>query len=106
MTAAGNIAFGLRMQGKRGDAVRRQVEKMLALVGLEPERLAALAERTGGWWCEADVRDGAAVRRAAAGAAERFGGIDVVVANAGIAAVAPLAEGVGGFIAEFGSAKQ
>jgi len=35
MTAAGNIAFGLRMQGKRGDAVRRQVEKMLALVGLE-----------------------------------------------------------------------
>ena len=59
----------------------------LALVGLEPERLEALAGELGAaaaWW-EADVRDAAALRQAVDAAAERLGGIDVVVANAGIA---------------------
>ena len=63
----------------------------LALVGLEPERLEALsAELRGehadrvGWW-EADVSDAAAVQRAVGAAVERFGGLDVVMANAGIA---------------------
>jgi NAD(P)-dependent dehydrogenase (short-subunit alcohol dehydrogenase family) len=59
----------------------------LALVGLEPELLERLASELGdgaAWW-EADVRDTAAVGRAVDAAAERFGGIDVVMANAGIA---------------------
>ena len=60
----------------------------VALVGLEPEELerraAELGERA--WWYEADVRDLEAMQAAAAGAVERFGGIDVVIANAGIAA--------------------
>jgi len=60
----------------------------LALVGLEPERLAALANELGPGhlWIECDVTDGAAMRRAAAQAVEALGGLDVVVANAGIAA--------------------
>ena len=59
----------------------------LALVGLEPERLAALAAELGEGhaWFECDVTDQAALERAVAGTVERLGGIDVVVANAGVA---------------------
>jgi NAD(P)-dependent dehydrogenase (short-subunit alcohol dehydrogenase family) len=58
----------------------------VALVGLEPEELerraAELGERA--WWYEADVTDLAAMQAAVAGAVERFGGLDIVMANAGI----------------------
>jgi NAD(P)-dependent dehydrogenase (short-subunit alcohol dehydrogenase family) len=59
----------------------------LSLVGLEPERLEALAEElpTETAWFECDVTDWSALEAAAAGTVERFGGIDVVIANAGIA---------------------
>ena len=58
----------------------------VALVGLEPERLEALADRLGerAAFFEADVTDRDALDAAVAGAVERFGGIDVAVANAGI----------------------
>jgi NAD(P)-dependent dehydrogenase (short-subunit alcohol dehydrogenase family) len=60
----------------------------VALVGLEPDRLRALAEELGAGasWREADVRDGAALRSAIDDCAKVMGGIDIVVANAGIAA--------------------
>jgi NAD(P)-dependent dehydrogenase (short-subunit alcohol dehydrogenase family) len=59
----------------------------LALVGLEPDELARVAEQCGPAtaWFECDVTDWQALERATAGAVERFGGIDAVVANAGIA---------------------
>jgi NAD(P)-dependent dehydrogenase (short-subunit alcohol dehydrogenase family) len=59
----------------------------LALVGLEGEQLEALAGELGAdhLAVEADVTDQDALDRAVAQAVERFGGIDVVVANAGIA---------------------
>ena len=57
----------------------------LALVGLEPERLGIVASEVDGFWYEADVTDSAAVATAVAGAAEALGGLDVVVANAGVA---------------------
>lgn len=59
----------------------------LALVGLEPDELAAVAAACGpdAAWFEADVTDAAALQAAVDGAVERFGGIDVVIANAGIA---------------------
>ena len=59
----------------------------LSLVGMEPERLAALAAELGPAhrWFECDVTDQAALDRAVAGTLEAMGGIDVVVANAGIA---------------------
>ncbi|HEX5145894.1 MAG TPA: SDR family oxidoreductase [Conexibacter sp.] len=59
----------------------------LALVGLEPDELRQVAARCGpdAAWFEADVTDRAAIEAAVQGAVERFGGIDVVIANAGIA---------------------
>ncbi len=58
----------------------------VALVGLEPERLEALAARLGdrAAFFEADVTDREALDAAVEGAVERFGGIDVAIANAGI----------------------
>jgi NAD(P)-dependent dehydrogenase (short-subunit alcohol dehydrogenase family) len=59
----------------------------LALVGLEPDELQRVAAACGpdAAWFEADVTDTAAIEAAVQGAVERFGGIDVVIANAGIA---------------------
>jgi len=59
----------------------------VALVGLEPDELAAQAAACGpsaGWWV-ADVTDQAQIRDVAGQVRARFGAIDVVVANAGVA---------------------
>ncbi|HUR84424.1 MAG TPA: short-chain dehydrogenase/reductase [Solirubrobacteraceae bacterium] len=58
----------------------------VALVGLEPDRLAALAEQLGSRaaWFEADVTDYDAIALAVEGTVARFGSIDVAVANAGV----------------------
>ncbi|MGH3520439.1 MAG: SDR family oxidoreductase [Haloechinothrix sp.] len=60
----------------------------VALVGLEPQELAAVAAELGDGhvWFEADVTDQASLDAAVTGAVQRLGGIDVVVANAGVAA--------------------
>jgi NAD(P)-dependent dehydrogenase (short-subunit alcohol dehydrogenase family) len=59
----------------------------VALVGLEPERLEENAARLGSRAAcfEADVTDLSALESAVAATVERFGGIDVAIANAGIA---------------------
>jgi short-subunit dehydrogenase len=59
----------------------------LSLVGREPERLADLAAELGAehLWFECDVTDQATLESAAAETGRRLGGIDVVIANAGIA---------------------
>ena len=59
----------------------------VALVGLEPEELERVAAQCGtnAAWFECDVTDADALERAVTGTVERFGGIDVVMANAGIA---------------------
>ncbi|MDQ7907873.1 SDR family oxidoreductase [Phytohabitans sp. ZYX-F-186] len=83
--ARGIGAHTARLAAARGATV--------VLVGLEPERLAEVAAQTGGAWFEADVTDQSALDGAAAGAVERFGRIDVVVANAGIAPRGTIAVG-------------
>jgi NAD(P)-dependent dehydrogenase (short-subunit alcohol dehydrogenase family) len=58
----------------------------VVLAGLEPDQLEQRAAELGdrAMWVEADVTDLAAMQDVVAQAVERFGGIDVVVANAGI----------------------
>ncbi|MFI7669555.1 SDR family oxidoreductase [Nocardia sp. NPDC049526] len=60
----------------------------VALIGLEPDKLRALAADLGptACWREADVRDSTALRSAIDDCAEIMGGIDFLVANAGVAA--------------------
>jgi NAD(P)-dependent dehydrogenase (short-subunit alcohol dehydrogenase family) len=66
----------------------------VALVGLEPERLEQSAARLGDRAAafEADVTDFEALERAVQATVERFGGIDVAIANAGIAFTGSLAK--------------
>ena len=61
----------------------------VALVGLEPDELGRVAAQCGrnAAWFECDVTDTEALERAVRGTIERFGGIDVVMANAGIAPI-------------------
>jgi NAD(P)-dependent dehydrogenase (short-subunit alcohol dehydrogenase family) len=81
----------------------------VALAGLEPDRLAALARELGGGpvpgspppreaglgrghaWYQCDVTDQEALDSAMAGAVAALGGLDVVVANAGIASYGTVA---------------
>jgi NAD(P)-dependent dehydrogenase (short-subunit alcohol dehydrogenase family) len=76
-------------RGIGAESARRLVERgaNVALVGLEPELLEALAAECGPQAAafEADVTDVDALESAVAATVERFGGIDGVVANAGIA---------------------
>lgn len=59
----------------------------LSLVGLEPELLEQVAAECGDAACfETDVTDRSSLESAVEGTVERFGGIDVVMANAGIGA--------------------
>jgi NAD(P)-dependent dehydrogenase (short-subunit alcohol dehydrogenase family) len=63
----------------------------LALVGLEPDELKGVAESLptdGGYW-HADVTGHEAMGRVAAEVKERFGRVDVVVGNAGVATGGP-----------------
>jgi NAD(P)-dependent dehydrogenase (short-subunit alcohol dehydrogenase family) len=64
----------------------------VALVGLEPERLAQLSRELGpsSLWLEGDVTDPAAMERAVTATLTRFGRLDCVVANAGIALASTL----------------
>ena len=59
----------------------------VALVGLEPEQLAEVADELGPehLWVEADVTDADALEAAVQRTVDTFGGLDIVVANAGIA---------------------
>ncbi len=67
----------------------------IALVGLEPDELEARAATLGEGHAhfEADVTDLASIEAAVAGTVERFGGIDLVLANAGIAAFGTVEHG-------------
>ncbi|RZU31302.1 SDR family oxidoreductase [Blastococcus saxobsidens] len=59
----------------------------VALVGLEPQELARVADELGPehLWVEADVTDPEALKAAVQRTVDTFGGLDIVVANAGIA---------------------
>ncbi|MFD4719988.1 SDR family oxidoreductase [Streptomyces sp. NPDC058423] len=66
----------------------------IALVGLEPDELKAVAGRlhTESEHWHADVTDHEAMTRVAREVKERFGKVDIVVANAGVASGGPFAD--------------
>src|SRR3954451_10173198 len=80
-----------------GAALARRLHERgarVALAGLEPELLEAVAASCGGAvWRSCDVADRAQVEAAVAAAVGALGGLDVVVANAGVAAQLPLVGG-------------
>lgn len=66
----------------------------VALVGLEPDELKRVSERLYGesqYW-HADVTDHEVMTRVAAEVKERFGRVDIVVANAGVANSGPFVD--------------
>ncbi|MBV9412385.1 MAG: SDR family NAD(P)-dependent oxidoreductase, partial [Acidimicrobiia bacterium] len=65
----------------------------VAIAGLEPDLLAGVAASVQGPWWECDVSDREQVDTVVDVAAEGLGGLDIVVANAGIAAQVPLVGG-------------
>ncbi len=66
----------------------------VALAGIEPEQLRQVAADCGDAPVfDCDVRDRAQVEAAVDGAVQRLGGLDVVLANAGVAAQLPLIGG-------------
>jgi NAD(P)-dependent dehydrogenase (short-subunit alcohol dehydrogenase family) len=66
----------------------------VALIGLEEEQLAAVAARCGNaHWARCDVTRRDEVERATEVAVAALGGLDVVVANAGVAAQMPIVGG-------------
>lgn len=89
---SGQITFITGPARGIGAATARELARRgakIALAGLEPDRLAALAGELGDGhaWFECDVTNQLAIERAVAAVVDRFGGIDVVVANAGIASI-------------------
>jgi NAD(P)-dependent dehydrogenase (short-subunit alcohol dehydrogenase family) len=66
----------------------------VALIGIEEGLLAEVAARSGdAHWQGCDVAEREQVERAVEGAVEALGGLDVVVANAGVAAQMPIVGG-------------
>src|SRR5437764_11933052 len=65
----------------------------VAVAGLEPELLTDVAAAVDGPWWECNVADREQVDTVVDAAAGALGGLDVVVANAGIAAQLPLVGG-------------
>ena len=85
--AARGIGAGLAERLHAGGA-------KLAIAGLEPELLERVADRCGGaHWAPCDVRSRGQVDDAVDGAVAALGGLDVVVANAGVAAQLPMVGG-------------
>jgi NAD(P)-dependent dehydrogenase (short-subunit alcohol dehydrogenase family) len=82
-------------RGIGAEAARQLYAKgaQVSLVGIEPELLEQRAKELGSRaaWFEADVTDVDALRQAVDATVERFGGIDVLIANAGIAPIGTVA---------------
>ena len=76
-------------RGIGAESARRLAARgaQVALVGLEPEELERVAAQCGGgaFAIEADVTEREGIESAIEEAAERMGGIDCVIANAGVA---------------------
>lgn len=96
---AGRVVFITgAARGIGAEAARRlhALGARVMLVGLEPELLETLASQLGARadWYKADVTDAASLQRAVDATVKSFGGIDIVIANAGILHVGAVADAV------------
>jgi rhamnulose-1-phosphate aldolase/alcohol dehydrogenase len=95
---AGQVALVTGGAGAIGEGVARELIRagaQVLLVDLDEERLDGVRGRLGDSSCEvfrADVRDEGDLRDAFRHAAVLFGGVDIVVVNAGVARAGSLAE--------------
>ncbi|KND41858.1 MULTISPECIES: SDR family oxidoreductase [Streptomyces] len=82
------VTGGARGIGEKVARLAASRGARVTVIGLEADRLRTLVDDLGptASWREADVRDGVALRSAIDEAAEVMGGIDLVVANAGVVA--------------------
>jgi len=69
-------AIALHQQGVRVLAVARSLDDLKTLEELDPQSISA---------CQCDMQDASAVATLAQAALDQFGGLDIVVNNAGIA---------------------
>src|SRR4051794_34115901 len=80
-----------------GAALARRLHERgaaVALAGIEPELLEAVAASCGGaFWRTCDVADRSEVAASVEAAVDALGGLDVVVASAGVGAQMPIAGG-------------
>ncbi len=79
-----------------GSALARRLHERgarVALAGLEPDQLEATASELDAPWWYCDVSDRSLVDDVVDDAARALGGLDVVVANAGVAAQMPIVDG-------------
>lgn len=104
MTVAGRRVLVTGAARGIGAALARRLHEQgarVGVVGLEPEGLARVAEECGGGpWAECDVGDREGTQRAVDQVVEGLGGLDVVVANAGIAKQLALVGGEVGVLEE------
>jgi len=96
MTVAGKAVLVTGAARGIGEATARRLAARgarVSLVGLEPERLEAVTTDLGDRhvWFEADITDPDSLDAAVEGTVEALGGIDVLVANAGIASYGTVA---------------
>jgi NAD(P)-dependent dehydrogenase (short-subunit alcohol dehydrogenase family) len=96
-TLAGRRVFITGAARGIGAALARRLHERgarVALAGIEPDLLEEVATECGGApWQDCDVGDRLGVEAAVTTAVEALGGLDVVVANAGVAAQLPLVGG-------------
>jgi NADP-dependent 3-hydroxy acid dehydrogenase YdfG len=100
MSLEGKVAFVTGASGGIGAAVSRSLVAAGVKVGMASRRGEELGLGAAAYGLTCDVRDAGQVDAAVAATVERFGRLDIVVANAGVGAYGPFLDLDPGFLEE------